>query len=250
MLDSRKGRGAGILILRTPTAVRPHTVEAASTATAAAQACNQNNPPELPRHASDKALAATELLDLYKKQGMIDDAFQLIFSEASPVASVRVQLTLEEVIRRLQAAFRERRAAATRIAACERGRATRTTLRQMRRQRWALAKLQAFARGQLTRWDLALRAAEHEQHMAARVLQSRHRRRLEGRRLQWPWKLAVMAARIQNRAQQVATERTMRGQVAAPKLKGDGLVTLRTIERTVGGNGGPARSRSWDPRAC
>ena len=59
MLGSRKGRNAGIL--RTPTAVHPHTVEAASTATAAAQACNQNNPPELPRHASDKALTATEL---------------------------------------------------------------------------------------------------------------------------------------------------------------------------------------------
>lgn len=206
------------------------------------------------RRLSVPLVVADELLDVYKRQGRLDDAVQLIFSESSPVPKAEQKL-LDQIVRLLQAAFRKRRAAATCIAAGERGRLDRDIARWFRDQQTAAMLFQAAYRGHKSRWHTAILAEQRRLNRAATVLQRRQRGKVEERKPQWPWRLALMAARVHARKRmsarvdpKVKAEALIFGAKsappAAPKVRGEGQATLNAL-----GSGGVGRRVSIDPRA-
>jgi hypothetical protein len=141
---------------------------------------------------------ASELLELYISEGMLTEFYDLLFSSASP-ASELAQRRITRVVTNIQAGFRRRRGAASRLAAGERGRKQRIVSRVLLTRSRAASRMQAYARPWLTRRRLAREAEKRRLDGAAGVLQARVRRKAEGRKPQWPWKLAIMAARAQKR---------------------------------------------------
>lgn len=221
------------------------------------------NPSRASRHTNpDPRLAwrsmadvvAAELLEVYMGEGMLDEAIDLMFSAASPVPKSAQQL-LEDTVVRMQRGYRMRRDAVSRIAAGERGRLERMVMRHLRHL-WASATyIQARARGRMCRVRLANEAEQRRLDGAAKVLQTRHRTRLEGRKPQWPWRLTIMAMRAQKRretarAELDSPETGQQRTVAPDKVKGEGVAVSRSLSiMATKSQDRPAGSmRAWDPR--
>ena len=221
------------------------------------------------RDASSKARTvaeevAAELLELYQGEKMLDEAFQLMFSEVSPV-SKKEQRSLEAIVVSLQRSYRKRAAASSKLCAGERGRQDRALVRNMRLRRDAATKIECSARRMHARRVREGKAEEKRQNKAAMVLQRSHRRKVEGKKPQWPIRLSIMAARAQRRRTSVTgideKERRLSKNMPDPMarkttLRGEGLVLARrmSIISDTSDDGEDAASqmrrasRAFDPR--
>ena len=83
------------------------------------------------------------------------------------------------------------------------------------------------------------------------ALQRRQRAKIEAGKPQWPWRLALMAAKIHARKQLGEKARAAAAkqlvQPKAPRIRGEGMQTLHALSG-LAAMGGGIKSRSWDPR--